>query len=129
MSYEFKTCDDNNPVDSSKAVNSSISNINQPHSSSSAREAFFHQRYSNVKPGFIRLKLIELEPPPDSLLQPQSKNYYLEPVEPYCEVNIKELIKLESRRKKNKRSPILASYNSFSNTVSLIDANNGMMRI
>ena len=54
-------------------------------------------RCSTVKPGFIRVKLIELEPPlnqiPDNVT-----------LEPYCIVNIKELVCISSQRQQDERT-------------------------
>lgn len=55
-------------------------------------------RYPSIKPGFIRIKLIELDPPPDSIIIQGTVSAIQ--IEPYCMVNIKEMVKRTSKKKK-----------------------------
>ncbi len=75
-------------------------------------------RRQGPKPGFIRVKLIELDPPPDSLLKHTNKT-----IEPYCMVNIKEVDTSEVKDKKDKKrtaNMIVAAFNTHTNTVNMI---------
>ena len=48
---------------------------------------------SNPSPGFIRVKLLELDPPP------KTKKTTI--MDPFCAVTIKEMIKLDEKAKSN----------------------------
>jgi hypothetical protein len=95
---------------------------------SSALTNMMHQ----AKPGFIRVKLIELDPPPhissslnDSARSASSKSNSTNNsasllIDPICAVNIKEMVKSKNKQKSNSNNnpnqQVFASYNSKTNT-------------
>jgi hypothetical protein len=78
-------------------------------------------RRAGPKPGFIRVKLIELDPPPDSLLKLRDTT-----IEPYCMINIKEMDTAstagkEKRANKKRMAPmVVATFNAQTNTVNMV---------
>jgi hypothetical protein len=96
-------------------------NISRSSSSSNSQT-----RYPIVKPGFIRVKLIELDPPPNLI----PENLVLEP---YCIVNVKELVALSSTSRQNTKVNnkltnkkykkdnlnVVAAFNAQSNSLNL----------
>jgi hypothetical protein len=86
--------------------------------------------HHQAKPGFIRVKLIELDPPPhissnlnDSARSASSKSNSTNNsasllIDPICAVNIKETIKSKNKHKSNNNNnqQVFASYNSKTNS-------------
>jgi len=92
------------------------------------------------KPGFIRVKLIELDPPPhissnlnDSARSASSKSNSTNNsasllIDPICAVNIKEMVKSKNKHKpngnNNSNQQVFASYNSKTNSAHIETKNN-----